>query len=294
MRHIKKLFLLILLTPFSVSASLTTNFGLELSTDEVEHFRNLGFVDEQLLFFDDELYNKYIGFEGLLAAQDIRYYKTIYYADNNYKYRSSLIDSMSIEPLSYTYEISKEEYDNSEMNKFTLMSDAESEPVNTNMKKMVTSLSYIPAKKQYFAMNYLHWKSLPKTRSRDIIAMSNNNSVTEPVNKTYDLELFVSRYNDCSMAGYSEKVNETKNASWTKTASGAAAIFNFPKDKYEHHRYDELTGKKYDCRNKKYKRGASGSFNSPIYVDGLDITLSYNLLKLIKQLLVYTVHLSTL
>ena len=281
MKNIKKLLLLVFLIPFSVNASLTTNFGLELSDEEVEHFRNLGFVDEQLLFVDDETYNKYINVNGILVAQDIKYYKTVYYADNSLKYSLNSIRSMDIEPLSYTYEITKEEYYSNSDNKITT-SSVDSEPTETNMKKMVTSLSYIPAKKQYYALNYLKWKSLPKNRDRDIIAMTNNNAVAEPVAGSYELNLYVSRYDECKLIGYSEKINETKKANWKKGPTGAAGIFDFPENKVQSKSYDEKKGVPYDCNTPRFKHGKKGTFKYNKPVDGFSLSLGYNLSKVSK------------
>lgn len=268
----------VLTVPFYVNASLITNSNLKLSDDDITKLKQLGFVDEQIKIFNEKMYKDNINLEGELISQETKYYKTTYYypvgeyAINNY-------NNEYYDTLYYVEEISEDEYNGKRIN---VIKSNGSETITTDMKKMVTSLSYISNLKQYRATNYLHWKSLPATRSKDIIAMTNNNAVTEPVKDSENLILYVSRYDECSMAGYSEAIDEKYNANWEKNALGFAATFKFPKNISQTHHWSDLSGVPYDCRNAKYKKGAEGTYTTVKRVDGVDITLYYNLSKVKK------------
>lgn len=93
-----------------------------------------------------------------VIAEETKYYKVIEFLPNN-------MMSYNNSTLSKTYEITEEEYEQTE-NDINPLGSAE---VNTAYKKMTTSIS--SNGKLYRYKNVLNWKNMPATRSYDIIGI---------------------------------------------------------------------------------------------------------------------------
>lgn len=107
-----------------------------------------------------------------IVAQTIKYYKTVTFNNN--------LCSVSLNSLcnnSITYEVSKEEFDNSS-----------TEPIRdglteTTYKRLTSTISTFSSYFKYSAN--LYWKQMPSTRSYDIIGIGHYGSVKNLGNNTY-------------------------------------------------------------------------------------------------------------
>lgn len=111
-------------------------------------------------------------------VETTKYFKTIYVKERN----SISMFSNSL-PLSYSIEVSQEEYDNYNPNNQIGLLDTQNGTTETNYKKMTTSIVKLNATTFRYTVK-LHWKTMPSTRSYDIIGIGYGASVkakTKPV-----------------------------------------------------------------------------------------------------------------
>lgn len=101
-----------------------------------------------------------------ILSEESKYYKTTVIQ------QSSNINSILLTPISYTEEISKEEFDSYENNDINTNSTAF---VESTYKKLTTTLSSNGSKYRYTVT--LDWKNFPKVRSYDTIAIGHYASV---------------------------------------------------------------------------------------------------------------------
>lgn len=144
---------------------------------------------------------------------------------------------------------------------------------------MTTSLSYDSSNHVYFAKNVLTWKSLPKTRSHDILAIGINNAATEVVSGS---ERAYSNYTIadeclCITTNNTEAYTAT-NSVWKKGASGYGVIFKLPNDQNRTYTWSSLDSSSWPCVASHPSYGL-GSINLPLTVQTLSSTLYFNLAK---------------
>lgn len=99
-----------------------------------------------------------------------KYYKTITYPEN-----SNLLNSTGNKDNSYTVEITKEEFENYNPNNLIIPYDVINGYVETDYKKMTTSIVKNGNNFRYKVV--LNWKTMPKTRSFDIIGIGFQSNV---------------------------------------------------------------------------------------------------------------------
>ena len=268
----KKIFLLLIISIImiaKVNADIISDNKVFISSNEYNNLVNLGFSDEEIdtMSYDIYLENKDILSE--LIDKQIKYYKTIYIYSNVSTMNTSQPRRVQ------TLEISEEEYNNSdEENDFIIKGN---EIVQTEYKKMELSLSYISSSNQYRTKNVLTWRKMPSNRSYDVIAMANNNAVSEPVANTYHKDITYSTYNSCLQT--TSTTTRTSGFTLQKSPSGAEATFVLPSDSYIDYSWNDLIGQSYPCVDQMHKTGAIGTYSAPQTIKSMKITLYYNLSK---------------
>lgn len=256
----------------NANADVVNENKIYISNDEYNNLINLGFSKEEIESIPYDVYIKNKDIQAELVDKQIKYYKTIYILNN--------VSTMDISQVKrfQTIEINEEEFNKSdEQNEFIINGN---EIVQTEYKKMELSLSYISSKKQYRTKNVLTWKKMPSNRSYDVIAMANNNAVSEPVSNTYHTDMYYKTYNTCLQTTTSS--TKTNGFTYTKTPSGAGASFILPSDSYIKYSWNDLLGQNYPCVDTRYKNGATGTYNAPQKITSMRITLYYNLSKVSK------------
>ena len=95
-----------------------------------------------------------------IISENTKYYKTVTY----------LVNSLENNNLSITYEITEEEYNNTNVNE-----PKASSTIETTYKRMTTSITKNGSYYRY--KNILFWKNIPSTRSYDIIGIGHFSTV---------------------------------------------------------------------------------------------------------------------
>ena len=170
--------------------------GIKMTNDEYNTLLNLGFTKSQIYHMDEKTYLENKDLDAKLVSQSQRYYKTEYPMYGN----------------SYTVEISKEEYDSVDAKKVSIRGI-----VDTAYKTVVSSISQNGNKYRYNVSTM--WKTMPSTRSFDIIGIGFNDYVYIDglVNFGYTYANSAGTYTTSGL--YYNKKN---------TSSGGSAVYKLP------------------------------------------------------------------
>lgn len=153
------------------------------------------------------------GFE--VVSKEEKYYKTVT-TNNDTEYALRSVDlSSNNNSSSYTVEITKEEYDNYDENQAQPYT---SSYIETSMKKLTT---YILTNGSYYRYKaVLNWKTFPKVRSYDTIAIGHYASV-EKRGSVYFSQTYCDLNNDCrTIKAYYPQTFSTGSAATFKVPSG--------------------------------------------------------------------------
>ena len=122
-----------------------------------------------------------------LINQTIKYLKTVNVYDNIEE--DSYGNIISADLLSSnTYELTKEEWDNIDLNENTLTRS--STTIETTYKLMTTSLYYSNGTYRY--QNQLNWLNFPAVRAFDVIAIGHYNNITSNGTPTFNIDYVTS------------------------------------------------------------------------------------------------------
>lgn len=226
----KKILILILVTVcFSISrvnAVEFSNDGLFVNTKEVsitkeqfDRLKDLGFTDNQIQTMDEEEFNNNKDLLGQVVSQTIKYYKTTTIYKDTY-YRTSGTDYAN-DLISITEEITASEYNNSESTiiPFGLTNGY----TETNYKKMTTTIIAVNGRYRY--KNDLVWKTLPSTRSYDILSIGIDPGIVSGISSTkYYRTTYEGKYNNTG-AGF---CNISTNGIWNLESNGYLVTFELP------------------------------------------------------------------
>lgn len=144
---------------------LKNNYDICISEEEYTNLSNLGFTDFEIQNLELEGYNKNKNLKGQVVAETTNYYQTINYYDRDHELVSSE-DRM----------VTEEEYENAdslsmaEASTFGLITGY----LETSTKKMTTTITAVE-NNHYRYKNTLVWKTLPTTRSYDVIGVGMEN-----------------------------------------------------------------------------------------------------------------------
>ena len=227
----KKLFLIIaIIIPLSmatenVSAKAISNdhytnyYNIEMTNDEYNRLLNLGFTEQEIYTMDLEEYNNNKNLNGEVVAEKTKYYQTTTYLPNGIFATNSKDSIKQINIITKTIEITEEEYNKSNYN---LKSSLSNGYVETNYKKMTTTIIAVNGRYRY--KNTLQWKKLPSTRSYDIIGIGIDTTVSG-ISSTKYIKTTAGFINSssCYYKTYT-------SATWKLTGTGYAATFKLPED----------------------------------------------------------------
>ena len=180
----------------NVSALGIINYnGIEITSDEYNTLLNLGFTANQIYYMDLETYNLNKDLDATLISQTQRYYKTEYSAYG----------------IGTTTEITPEEYYSSGTP--SLIAGT----VQTTYKTVVSSIAQNGNKYRYNVA--MGWKSMPSTRSYDIIGIGFFD----------DVYISSSVYFSYTWANASyQYTTSTQYYNKKSTSSGGAAVYKLP------------------------------------------------------------------
>lgn len=153
------------------------------------------------------------GFE--VVSKEEKYYKTVT-PNNDSAYALKNIGSLSNNNnLDYTVEITKEEYDNYDENQAQPYTSC---TIETGMKKLTT---YILTNGSYYRYKaVLNWKTFPKVRSYDTIAIGHYASV-EKIGSVHFSQTYCDLNNNCrTIQAYYPQTFITGSAATFKVPSG--------------------------------------------------------------------------
>lgn len=153
------------------------NYDICISEEEYTNLSNLGFTDFEIQNLELEEYNKNKNLKGQLVAETTNYYQTIHYYDRDHELISSE-DRM----------VTEEEYENADSLSMTEASTfgLTTGYLETLTKKMTTTITAVE-NNHYRYKNTLVWKTLPTTRSYDVIGIGmENDKVYYIGNRTFN------------------------------------------------------------------------------------------------------------
>jgi len=152
-----------------------------------------------------------------VLSETKKYYKTVVVQDD-----SSVISlgNDGGEILSYTEEISKEEFDAVDPNESNIETLSSTMTIETTYKEMTTTITKNGSYYRYKVT--LDWKLLPKIRSYDVIAIGHYKSVELASSIYFQQEYCTSLYNCTTSTSATRK----------ETSSGSGAVFKLPTGTY--------------------------------------------------------------
>lgn len=190
--------------------------GIGMTCEQVENLKNLGFTDYEIYHMDQEIFDANKNLKGEVLAETTKYYKTTTYYPN----QAQLFSINESTPITYSEEITKEEYEMGEPTITT--SGLKDDPVSTEYKLMTTTIIN-PGNGKYRYKNTVKWKKIPKIKHYDIIGIGIEDSKVYPVIDSNVIRAVFSY--DSHNACYEEI---TDRGDWKKSSTGYAVRFKLP------------------------------------------------------------------
>jgi hypothetical protein len=146
-------FITLLICPLFVSASEIDSryinyYGVEMTNEEYNTLVNLGFNENEIYHMDLETFNANKDLDATLLTREDKYYKTVYPAYGN----------------SYSVEVTKEEYNNSNSVKELLRGEQ-----TIQYRHIVTTISANGSRYRYKIS--VTWSQIPSVKKYDIIGI---------------------------------------------------------------------------------------------------------------------------
>lgn len=200
--------------------------NVQMTESEKNNLLSLGFTEQQIDFMNIEEFNNNKDLDGIVVAQATKYYKTTISYNNS----ASSTFSLNNDPIVLNEEITEEEYNNLPDNQIFsggLSTNGYYQGVTeTNGKKLVTSIIYIPEYNRYRLKADLNWKKMPINRSYDLLTIGFDYLVSGIPNTRY-FSQFWTYDNICKQASLYQT---SSDASWKTTQSGYGVSFKLPSD----------------------------------------------------------------
>ena len=215
---------------------IINNNKVELTTEEYNKLKEMGYTDSQIMFFDQEIINRNLNSNSELVNQSVSYLKTIYTYSNDNTQTYSLNNESNLINVQEV-ELTKEQYEleTSTPNYNIMPLDAQV----TNYygyRTLTTSLfkegTY--ASPEYRVVNVVQWDDdyTPYTRSFDIlgITFANTSEITVKAGSQYALQTYTETH---KLTGSYEfkTINYSSNSDhYTKKNNGYAISMNLVND----------------------------------------------------------------
>lgn len=190
-------------------------YGVLMTYEQVNNLKNIGFTENEIYLMESDEFDSNKNLIGSILANTTKYYKivTLYENDSN-----DLLSVSSKMPISYSEEISEEQYNNSEntVRPYGLSNGY----TETEYKKMTTTIIRVNGRYRY--KNTLVWKKIPKVRSYDIMAIGIDSIVsgissTKYFKRTADILGANTCYYDSNTTG-----------TWELSGTGYGVTFKLP------------------------------------------------------------------
>lgn len=139
--------------------------NVTMTQQEFDNLKSQGLSDIYILNISESEFQRLKDITGEVVSKEVKYYKTTYPKNNFYSNTSSLV-------LPVTEEITEEEYEAIG----TVQTRGTEATYETAAKKIETSIASVSGNKYRYTI-FVNWKTNPKVRSRDIIAISFKNNV---------------------------------------------------------------------------------------------------------------------
>lgn len=197
------------------SNEYTNKNGIKMTNEQVEALKNLGFNDYEIDYMDQEEFDSNKNLKGEVLSETTKYYKTTTY----YPEETGMRTQLSLEPVSHSVEVSKEEYELGEpiverglTNGYTV----------TEYKAMTTTIVN-PGNGNYRYKNTLNWRKKPAVFNYDIIGIGIESNKVYGVSSSKYIKAIHS-YNSLN-ACFDKQVN---TGTWSNSASGYSVKFELP------------------------------------------------------------------
>lgn len=179
------------------------NNAIEMTEEDYNNLKNLGFTDYEIQNMGQKEFENNHDIIGVIVSENIKYYRTI----TNYSLDARII-------CASIYNITEQEYTSENTSEIVIPQG--NGYVETNYKKVTTQIIAVAGKYRY--KTSVEWKSIPSTRSYDIIGIGIDTSV-------YIYSGITFQQNYC----YSNGICSSSNTSTIKNSStGGAALFKLP------------------------------------------------------------------
>lgn len=276
----KLLFLLMLVVlqiDFLTASTFRNNNSIYIDNTIYDNLKSIGFDDDDILYIDFDTYEYYKDKSGYLISDDTKYYLTIT-AEKNNQFYSNSINNL----ISYTYEISKEDFENENFNySLPVLLDVNPSTIETNAKKLETKINYIPSTNRYKIQNKITWKNnkMPKNRSYENFGIRLSDGI-QPVSGSKFGYVYYSMYNTCLGTNTNYSTNLSSNGTWKYAADGYAVSFNLPKNSIYSFNYDPFYNTSWKCTTvSPSTTESSGAKNFPIELNSLSLVMVYEIVK---------------
>lgn len=190
--------------------------GIEMTCEQVENLESLGFTDYQILHMDQDEFDANKNLKGEVLSETTKYYKTTTYYQNE----NQLLSVTGSNPITYSEEISKEEYETGEP---SVNTRGLTNGVTSTEYKLMTTTIINPGNGRYRYKNTVSWKKLPAIRSYDIIGIGIEESKVYGVSSSKYVKSIFS-YNSTN-ACYE---TTTTTGTWDLSSSGYSVKFKLP------------------------------------------------------------------
>ncbi|WHX66038.1 hypothetical protein QNH26_20575 [Peribacillus frigoritolerans] len=222
-----------------VKAAVLTNVnGLELTDQNIEDLRSLGFTDEAIENMDEEEYQLNKDLKGEIVDTDTKYIKTITPEENsemqpleeNEELQRSLPEkSLNVLESNNSISIELDEetfYKELEQEKTGIKTMA-SDTTTTDYKIFKTTISKLSSSK-YRLTNNMTWKKIPSTRQWDVSGVGINSTYWAPVPNSQYAKQNWKTYSHMSGNQSGSSTYKSSSSYWSKKAGGYALKMNLP------------------------------------------------------------------
>lgn len=202
--------------------NIITDKGFEITNEEVNRLKNIGFSEEQIYAMEESVFNENKNLTGRVLERKSRFYKTTIVYNNNNIQTNSLNNNFKV----INEEISEEEYNSlSVEDNSNSLNNYYPGTTSTTFKKLTSSI--IQVGDIYRLKADLEWKNMPKQRSSDILTLAHNDLTSPIPSSNYFQQIWIYD-NPCQN---SSQRGTSSDGSWKITKDFYGKVFTLPSDK---------------------------------------------------------------
>lgn len=220
------------------STTIINNNKVELTNEEYNKLKSMGFTDSQIMFFDQEAVNRNLNSNSTLVAQDVSYLKTIYtYSNMETASANNSINPVKVEDVELTKE--QYEYETTHINNEVAQTNVDDEhtwgyrTLTTSLYKEGTYSAPV-----YRVVSVVEWSNsyTPVTRSFDILGISfaNTSDITVKAGSQYAFQTYTETNKSTGSSEYKAIHYSSNSDHYTKQNNGYAISMNLVNDTSTH------------------------------------------------------------